>query len=163
MSTQKLPSDALTKPIRRAPWIVGGIAAVSLAASAMVFGPAIAGQLNPAPRPSPTVQLIGEDVADVPVPPSPTYVERAQEVAASQAAAALLAQQQADAAAAEVAAAAAKSTTPHSTSAGPVRCPAGSSANSNDGVNDTSCFPDICSHIQVPDPEHPECDASFKP
>lgn len=47
--------------------------------------------------------------------------------------------------------------------AAPIRCPAGSSANSNDGVNDTSCFPDICFNIAVPDPAHPECDVAFKP
>lgn len=46
---------------------------------------------------------------------------------------------------------------------GPIRCPAGSSANSNDGVNDTSCFPNICFSIVVPDPAHPECDAPFRP
>lgn len=45
----------------------------------------------------------------------------------------------------------------------PVRCPAGSQANSNDGVNDTSCFPVVCFTIQVPDPAHPECDVAFKP
>lgn len=45
----------------------------------------------------------------------------------------------------------------------PIRCPAGSSANSNDGVNDTSCFPDICFSIAVPDPAHPECDVAFRP
>lgn len=47
--------------------------------------------------------------------------------------------------------------------AAPVRCPAGSSANSNDGVNDTSCYPDICFSIAVPNPDHPECDAPFRP
>lgn len=46
---------------------------------------------------------------------------------------------------------------------GPIKCPAGSTANSNDGVNDTSCFPDICFHIVVPDPAHPECNTAFKP
>jgi len=45
----------------------------------------------------------------------------------------------------------------------PIRCPAGSTANSNDGVNDTSCYPDICFTIAVPDPVHPECDEAFKP
>lgn len=45
----------------------------------------------------------------------------------------------------------------------PIKCPAGSSANSNDGVNDTSCYPDICMSIAVPDPAHPECNAPFKP
>ena len=47
----------------------------------------------------------------------------------------------------------------------PVRCPAGSSANSNDGTNDTSCYPDICLSpgMIIPDPAHPECDVAFKP
>ena len=47
----------------------------------------------------------------------------------------------------------------------PIRCPAGSSANSNDGTNDTSCYPDICLSpgMIIPDPAHPECDAPFKP
>lgn len=45
----------------------------------------------------------------------------------------------------------------------PIRCPAGSVANSNDGVNDTSCFPEICFSIVVPNPEHPECDVAFRP
>jgi len=45
----------------------------------------------------------------------------------------------------------------------PVRCPAGSSANSSDGVNDTSCFPNICFSIAVPDAAHPECDVAFRP
>lgn len=46
---------------------------------------------------------------------------------------------------------------------GPIRCPAGSSANASDGVNDLSCFPDICFTITVPDPSHPECDVAFRP
>ena len=45
----------------------------------------------------------------------------------------------------------------------PVRCPAGSTANSSDGYNDTSCFPDVCFTIAVPDPAHPECDVAFRP
>ncbi len=44
-----------------------------------------------------------------------------------------------------------------------VKCPAGSTANSNDGRNDTSCYPNICFTIPVPDPAHPECDQAFKP
>lgn len=47
------------------------------------------------------------------------------------------------------------------------KCPAGSSANSGTIVNgvsvDTSCFPDICFHITLPDPNHPECVTAFKP
>ncbi len=45
----------------------------------------------------------------------------------------------------------------------PIRCPAGSTANSSDGVNDTSCFPDVCFTIPVPDPAYPECDVAFRP
>lgn len=47
--------------------------------------------------------------------------------------------------------------------AGPARCPAGSTANSSDGVNDTSCFPNVCFTIPVPDPAYPECDVAFRP
>lgn len=46
---------------------------------------------------------------------------------------------------------------------GPTLCPSGSTANSSDGYNDTSCYPDICFSIAVPDPAHPECDYAFKP
>jgi len=56
-----------------------------------------------------------------------------------------------------------KPTTGDAGATGPVRCPAGSQANSNDGTNDTSCFPVICFGITVPDPAHPECDVAFKP
>lgn len=63
-------------------------------------------------------------------------------------------------AAADAAAAAAAQAAP---SSGPVKCPSGSSANSGDGENDTSCFPDICFHLTLPDPAHPECDVAFKP
>jgi hypothetical protein len=80
-------------------------------------------------------------------------------VAAEQAreAAALAAQQ---AAAAEVAAEAAahKAAGSHAT-----KCPAGSQANSGDGDVDFTCFPDICFHITLPDPNHPECVTAFKP
>lgn len=44
-----------------------------------------------------------------------------------------------------------------------IKCPAGSQANSGDGVNDTSCFPDICFNISLPNPDHPECDEPFRP
>lgn len=46
---------------------------------------------------------------------------------------------------------------------GPTKCPAGSQANSGDGESDTSCFPDVCFHIPLPDPAHPECVTAFKP
>lgn len=42
-------------------------------------------------------------------------------------------------------------------------CPAGSQANSGDASGDTSCFPEICFHIVLPDPAHPECVTPFKP
>lgn len=46
----------------------------------------------------------------------------------------------------------------------PIRCPAGSYANSNDGVNDTSCWPDVCATVTTfPDPAYPECDVAFRP
>lgn len=55
----------------------------------------------------------------------------------------------------------------HEEPSGPIRCPAGTQANSNDGNenggNDTSCFPDICWTIPVPDPAHPECDYAYPP
>lgn len=45
----------------------------------------------------------------------------------------------------------------------PIRCPAGSTANSSDGVNDTSCFPTVCFTLTLPDPAYPECDVAFRP
>jgi hypothetical protein len=45
----------------------------------------------------------------------------------------------------------------------PVRCPSGSTANSSDGTNDTSCMWTVCFTITLPDAAHPECDAAFKP
>lgn len=47
--------------------------------------------------------------------------------------------------------------------AAPILCPAGSSANSSDGYNDTSCMWEVCFTIALPDPTHPECDATFRP
>jgi hypothetical protein len=52
---QKLPSDALTRPSRRLPWILGGVVALAIAASAVAFGPALASQLNPTAVPTPTL------------------------------------------------------------------------------------------------------------
>jgi len=46
---------------------------------------------------------------------------------------------------------------------GPTRCPAGSQANSGDASGDTSCFPEICFHLVLPDPAHPECVTPCKP
>jgi hypothetical protein len=72
-------------------------------------------------------------------------------------------EQAAEAAAAAAAAEAAAAAAEEPVGSGPIKCPAGSSANSGDGPNDTSCFPDICFHITLPDPGHPECEVAFKP
>jgi hypothetical protein len=95
---------------------------------------------------------------------------------AKAAADALAAQQAAQAAAAQAAQVAAQAvvvkapvrkaasaTTVAAPVVGPIRCPAGSTANSGDAGNDTSCFPDICFHIALPDATHPECVTPFKP
>lgn len=82
--------------------------------------------------------------------------------AKAEADAAAAAQAAAAAAAAQAAAdAARRAAAPKSVT--PVKCPAGSQANSGDGGNDTSCFPEICFHIVLPDPAHPECVTAFKP
>ena len=44
-----------------------------------------------------------------------------------------------------------------------IKCPAGSQANSGNAGNDTSCFPEQCFRMVLPDPAHPECDTPFKP
>jgi len=156
---QNLPSDRLTTPTRRAPWIIGGVLAVGVAVSAIAFGPAVAAQLAPAPSPTQTVAP-----ADTAPTLSPDELAAVQQSADEQQAIISADEKAAaDAAAAAAAAAAAKSAPKANAGGGAIHCPAGSFANSNDGVNDTSCFPDICSHIQVPDPAHPECDAAFKP
>jgi hypothetical protein len=99
------------------------------------------------------------------------------DAAAAQAAAdALAAQQAADAAAAQAAAdaaaaqAAAQPAPVRATVAsnvdpqtGLIVCPAGSSGNTGDVQGMTSCFPDICFHITLPDSAHPECVTAFKP
>jgi chitodextrinase len=46
---------------------------------------------------------------------------------------------------------------------GPVRCPAGSFAQENDGVNDVWCMWDYCANLTLPSAEHPECYPFFKP
>lgn len=93
--------------------------------------------------------------------------EAEAERVAAEAAAAAQAAADAEAAriAAEQAAAAQEQPAPGAGTApsGPIKCPAGSSANSGDGQNDTSCLPDICFHIALPDAAHPECDVAFRP
>lgn len=100
----------------------------------------------------------------------------ADAVAAQQAAAAVAAQaaaQQAAAAAAaqsaarQVAAPSAKAPTQRTATAPAtpalIKCPAGSTADAGNAGNDTSCFPDICFRIMLPDAAHPECVTPFKP
>lgn len=90
----------------------------------------------------------------------------AEEAAAAQAAAQQAAAEQAAAqqqAATQQSAAQSRDSNDAPTASGPVKCPAGSQANSGDGPNDTSCLPEICFHIQLPDPAHPDCETPFKP
>lgn len=47
--------------------------------------------------------------------------------------------------------------------AGPDLCPPGTQSNGSDGYNDTSCGPDICWTMPIPDPAHPECDYFYPP
>jgi hypothetical protein len=46
---------------------------------------------------------------------------------------------------------------------GPTKCPPGSLPNSGDGENHTSCFPEECFHVTLPDPSYPQCVTAFKP
>lgn len=123
-----------------------------------------------------TMQAASDDDAAVMADVNQTAaVDHTNEVAAAAEAARKAAEEAAAAAAAKAAADAAAAQTAHDAAArqqsssssdddsGPVRCPAGSQANSGDGGNDTSCFPVICFHIQLPDPNHPECVTPFKP
>ena len=92
--------------------------------------------------------------------------QAAAEAAAQQAAQEAAAQQAAQEAAQQAAqrqAPSQQSTADDPTPSGPIKCPAGSQANSGDGGNDTSCFPEICFHITLPDPSHLECVTPFKP
>ena len=162
----KVPSDALSGPSHTVGWILGGASVLAIAVSAVMFGPTLAAQVNPAPSPSPTVIAVGGGSYAAPIVVSPDSIEGSRTAAAAQAAAEKAAADAATAAAAQAAAdAAAAAATPKraATSSGPVKCPAGSQANSGDGVNDTSCFPEICFHITLPDPAHPECVTAFKP
>jgi hypothetical protein len=86
-----------------------------------------------------------------------------QAIATEQAA---LQAQAAAAAAAQAAAEAAATQKARASDIGPdglIVCPPGSQANSGDSSGATSCFPDICFHITLPDPNHPECVTPFKP
>lgn len=45
----------------------------------------------------------------------------------------------------------------------PILCPGGSTSVGSDGFNDTSCLPNECFSITLPDPAYPQCDAPFRP
>jgi hypothetical protein len=156
---QTLPSDALTKrphPIRKIAIIAAPLlGAALLIVGAIAISPALKSALN---HPTPTASAAP---ADSPMDPLTDEELAGIEQAAQSQHDTIAADDAAAAAAAQAAQDAANKAAKHSS--GPVRCPAGSSANSNDGVNDTSCFPDICFHLTLPDPAHPECDVAFKP
>jgi hypothetical protein len=86
-------------------------------------------------------------------------------VAAQAAAGAAAAQAAADAAAKAAAVKAPVKRSASNTMSGTIRCPAGSQANSNDGTNDTSCFPVKCFTMVVDpaDPAAADCLVAFKP
>lgn len=161
---------------------------ISLGAVAVVVAGVYAfGAVQPTAEPAPTPTVVREWIpATVPAVDADQLETDAETARAAEAArvaaeqAAQAAQAAADAAAAQAAAdeAARASQQQQNTGTGggdngggstvvapaaPIRCPAGSTANSNDGVNDTSCFPDICFSIVVPNPDHPECDTAFRP
>jgi len=154
MKTKKLPSETLAHPVRRVPWIVGGVLAAAAIVSAVTFGPAVAAQLGAFPSPSPSV-TVAQDTG-------PTFT--ASELASIQAAAdaqqatiaageAAAVKAAADAAAAQVAAqqaasraAASQSNTgglpagaivpsiPGTTSPDTTKCASGSASNNASGV-----------------------------
>jgi len=145
---QKLPSDALTEPSRRWPWVVGGLSGLAIAVAAVFAGPAIAANLNPTPTPTPTV---AEYVATL----TPAEEDSVQQAADDQAAKIAADEKAAaDAAAAEAAAQAAaeasREAARHSGSGGlpagavvplnsfgspdTTKCASGSASDNSDGV-----------------------------
>jgi hypothetical protein len=113
--TQRLPSDTLKKPARRAPWIISIVGAAAIGTAAVLAGPSIAANLNPTPTPSPTVT---DYVATL----TPAELDAVQEAADQQAATIAAEKAAADAAAAAEAQAqadaAAKAAQHHSAAAG---------------------------------------------
>ncbi|MEO6116019.1 MAG: hypothetical protein ABIP33_06505 [Pseudolysinimonas sp.] len=127
------PVDTLRKPARRAAWILSGVAGLAIAATAVVVGPSIAANLNPAPTPSPTA---ADYVATLTPAEQDTVQQQADAqqatIVADQAAAA--AQAAADRAAALVVAHQVQSAD------GPVKCDAGYTANAVDAAgNESNC------------------------
>ncbi|WP_157813973.1 hypothetical protein [Microbacterium sp. BR1] len=151
-----------------------GVVAVILG-TVWAFG-ATAGTANPEPTATVSVtpadfrefQTDVQEVIDAQVARVEAERVEAERVAAeAQAAAdeaARVAAEQADAAAQEASRQAANRSAPEAPAAPaePVRCPAGSTANSSDGVNDTSCFPEEC-QFAVEGPPRPQCDTAFRP
>jgi hypothetical protein len=175
----------------RASRIVGGIAATVIAAAAVVGGVAVWNGVAQAQDAhaayvasdhtfstamaesrSDDQQVMDDAVQRQHIDDVNAQVQAAEDAkaaaaaAAAQAAAEAAAQAQAEQQAQEQAAAddsgSASNDEPAAPS-GPTRCPAGSQANSGDASGDTSCFPEICFHLVLPDPAHPECVTPFKP
>lgn len=120
-------------------WSAGAVAFAAVVATAAAIGPVWAPQTQTPVSEDTGVHLI-EPAAPVAETPAPTPTPTAAPVPVAETAAPV------------------PPPAPE-----PIRCPAGSTANSSDGVNDTSCYPTICYSILVPDPAHPECDKAFKP
>jgi hypothetical protein len=158
--------------------VLGGIGVVAVKANADAQVQANAAQAMAAAAPAyqGAISLGGDldELAVKSVQAKAAYDAEQARIAAEQAAAAEAARVQTEQAAAAQAAAdlaaqqaaqrqAATNQGSSDSPTGPIKCPAGSQANSGDGPNDTSCFPTICFHIQLPDPGHPECEVAFKP
>ena len=158
--------------------VVGGGSAAALAATSGSQPAAVVVDNSDAEHDAILIEREAQRVADVEAAAVEAAAIEAARVAAevqaaADAQAAAEAQAAADAQAAEQAAAdaAAKAApAPKTMAVAPVpvessliKCPAGSTANSGDEGNDTSCFPDICFHISLPDSAHPECVTAFKP
>lgn len=151
---QRLPSDALKGPTRRVPWILGGVATAALLVSGVMFGPAVAAQLTPAPTPTATVApadtvstLSPEELASVQQGADEQQaIIAADEKAAADAAAAQAAQAAADAAQAAASRDANRQSNPAGLPAGAVvplnsfgspdttKCASGSASDNSAGV-----------------------------
>jgi len=138
------PSDTLKKPAHRAGWIISGAATLAIAVSAVIAGPSIAYQLNPAPTPTATFQP-AEQTGSVNRAPAVSAEDENTAMAgvvtiqtqqAQEAADALAAQQAAAAAAAQAAAEASRNSSRQSNSGG---LPAGAVVPmNNNGFPDTT-------------------------
>jgi hypothetical protein len=148
----------------------GGFTIVKANADAQVRANAAQAMAAAAPAYQGAISLGGglDELAVKSVQAKAAYDAEQARIAAEQAAAAEAARVQAEqaaqkAAAEQAARQQATTQTVPGVATGPIKCPAGSQANSGDGPNDTSCLPEICFHIQLPDPAHPDCETPFKP